>query len=121
MGFEKNKNGTEGFRFPLFHDGRMRVAAPIPAAIGRPDGYNYDDCSFYYWLRTPAAGSYTMSMYYNSDHKVGDNNGASFREMPVKAACGIRPALNLDSDTAVSDVPDKQGVYTLICGGVYGE
>jgi hypothetical protein len=117
MGFEKTKTGTEGFRFPLFNDGRMRVVAPTPAAIGKPDDYVYDDCSFYYWLRTPVLGSGSDAMVYNSDHKVGDYNGLSTGRSAVRAVSGIRPALNLDSGAAVSGAPDALGIYTLLFGG----
>ena len=116
MGFEKNKTGTEGFRFPLFNDPRMRVVAPTPAAIGKPDGYVYNDCSLFYWLRTPCFGSPTTAMIFNSDHKVGDYNAVSINPLPVSKVCGIRPALNLDSNLAVSEEPDALGIYTLLSG-----
>ena len=116
IGFEEIKTGIEGFRFPLFNDARMRVVAPTPAAIGKPDDYVYDDCSFWYWLRTPVAGSSTTAMVYNSDHKFGDYNAASTGQLPVRAISGIRPALNLDSGTAVSSEPDGSGVYSLLVG-----
>jgi len=114
MGFEKTKTGSEGFRFPLFNDARMRVVAPTPAAIGKPDDYVYDDCSLWYWLRTPVLGSSTMAMVFNSDHKFGDYNAVSTGQLPVRAISGIRPALNLNSGIAVSGEPDGSGVYTLL-------
>lgn len=117
MGFEKNKTGIEGFRFPLFNDARMRVIAPTPAALGKPDDYVWDDCSLFYWLRTPVLGSSILSMIYNSDHKFGDFNGSSMGQIPVRSVCGIRPALNLDSDARVSEEPDSLGIYNLMFGG----
>jgi len=116
MGFEKTRTGTEGFRLPLFSDARMRVVAPTPAAIGKPDDYVYDDCSFWYWLRTPISGSSTMAMVYNSDHRVGDYNSLSTGQSQVRSISGIRPALNLDSGVVVSNGPDALGVYTLLFG-----
>jgi len=117
LGFEKTKTGTEGFRFPLFNDARMRVTAPTPAAIGKPDDYVYDDCSFYYWLRTPIAGSSTMSMFYYAEHRMGDTNNMLTGVLPVRTINGIRPVLNIDSGALISAKPDKQGIYTLLFGG----
>lgn len=118
IGFEKLKNGVEGFRFPLFNDGRMRVAAPTYQAIGKPDTYVYDDCSLFYWLRTPFPGSHSKTMIYNSDHKLTDTNGMTVSPLAVKAVCGIRPVLNLVSSVTVTDKPDAEGIYTLLFGGV---
>jgi hypothetical protein len=117
MGFEKTKTGTEGFRFPLFNDARMRVVAPTPEAIGKPKDYVYDDCSFYYWLRTPIAGSSTMSMFFYADHRMGDTNCMLTGSFHARTVTGIRPAMNLDSKTRISDKPDKNGIYSLIFGG----
>ena len=123
LGFEEAQSVTEGFRFPLFNDGRMRVAAPTPAAIHRPADYVYDDCSMYYWVRTAARGSSSVCLLYDSDHRIGD-----FRSTPVgsrtpsglthaRSVSGIRPALNLDSNVSVSEKPDSNGVFTLVLGG----
>jgi hypothetical protein len=115
MGFETRTN--EGFRFPLFNDPRIRVVAPTPTAIHRPVDYIYNDCSFWYWLRTPVLGSTSMAMHYNSDHKIGDNNPSSAGQLPVRAISGIRPAMNLNSGIIVSREPDALGIYTLLFGG----
>jgi hypothetical protein len=113
MGFEKTKTGTEGFRFRLFNDARMRIAAPTPAAIDKPSDYIYDDCSFYYWLRTPVGGSSTMSMFYYAEHRMGDTNNMLTGILPARTINGIRPVLNLDSGIHVSPKPDASGIYTL--------
>lgn len=117
MGFEKTKTGTEGFRFRLFNDARMRVIAPTSGAMGKSEDHVYDDCSLFYWLRTPVLDSSILSMIYNSDHKFGDFNGSSTSQIPVRSVCGIRPAMNLDSSTQVSEEPDSLGIYKLIFGG----
>jgi hypothetical protein len=117
MGYEKDANGTEGFRLPLFNDARMRVVGLLPAAIGKPADYVYDNISIWYWLRTPAPGSSSSALVYNSDHKFGDYNPASTGQLPVNIINGIRPALNLESGTTVADTPDARGVYTLLFGG----
>jgi hypothetical protein len=120
LGFEDVQQVVEGFRFPLFHDGRMRAVAPTPAAIGKPADYVYDDCSFHYWLRTAARGSSSASLLYDSDHRVADSKGAPVGSMTfsgpthVSGVCGIRPALNLDSGVNVSEQPGMNGIYTLI-------
>ena len=121
MGFETVRTGDqgfryEGFRFPLFNDPRMRVVAPMPAAIGKPSDYIYDDCSIWYWLRTSGPGSRSVAMAYNSEHKRSDSNGTPTTLLPVWAICGIRPVLNLDSRVTVSDEPDALGIYTLLLG-----
>ena len=123
LGFEEAQPVTEGFRFPLFSDGRMRVAAPTPAAIRRPEDYVYDDCSMYYWLRTPVRGSSNMCLLYDSDHRIGDFKSTPISSRTpagptyVRSVCGIRPALNLDSGVTVSDKPDNDGIYTLVFKG----
>jgi hypothetical protein len=119
LGLEDAQSVVEGFRFPLFNDGRMRVVAPTPAAIGRPDDYVYDDCSLYYWLRTAERGSSTANFVYDSDHRIGDFKcSPASPRMPngpahVRGVCGIRPALNLDSSIVVSDQPDQNSIYTV--------
>jgi hypothetical protein len=120
LGFEDVQPVMEGFCFPLFHDGRMRAVAPTPTAIGKPSDYIYDDCSFFYWLRTAAPGSSSASLIYNSDHRSADFrgapiSGASFSgPTHVNGVCGIRPALNLDSGVTVSDQAETSGIYSLI-------
>lgn len=121
MGFEKQMNGVEGFRFPLFNDGRFRVVAPTNRALRKQDDYVYDDCSFFYWLRTPAPGSKSRCMIYASDHKITDQNGSSMASVPVNVVCGVRPVLNFDSDAAISTEPDENGVYDLLLGGEQNE
>ena len=116
IGLEHSKNSAEGFRFSLFNDGRMRVVAPIPAAVGQPADYVYDDCSLFYWLRTPAPGSSDAAMIYNAEHRNGDTNGSPTGRLPARAICGVRPALNIESGLSVSDEPDMYGVYSLILG-----
>ena len=120
LGFEDVQPVVEGFRFPLFHDGRMRAVAPTLAAIGKPDDYVYEGCSFYYWLRTAVRGSATASLLYDSDHRAADYKSAPVGGFTfsgpahVCGVSGIRPALNLDSGVRVSDGADANGVYTLI-------
>ena len=120
LGLEDAQSVVEGFRFPLFNDGRMRVVAPTPAAIGKPAGYVYDDCSLYYWLRTAVRGSSTASFIYDSDHRIGDFKSCPVSpRMPngpahVRGVCGIRPALNLDSAVRVSAQPEASSIYSLI-------
>jgi hypothetical protein len=120
LGLEEAQAVVEGFRFPLFNDGRMRVVAPTAAAIGKPADYVYDDCSLYYWLRTAVRGSSTASFIYDSDHRIGDYKCSPVSpRMPngpahVRGVCGIRPALNLNSGVTVSKEPDGNGIYTLV-------
>jgi hypothetical protein len=127
LGFEEAQTMQEGFRFSLFNDGRMRVVAPTPAAIGRPSDYVYDDCSIYYWLRTPAPGTTNACYIYDSDHRVIDFKGTPLSTRTpsgltyVNSVCGIRPALNLDPGVTVTNEPDVDGIYTLLYpGGIYG-
>jgi len=123
LGFEEAQTMQEGFRLSLFNDGRMRVVAPTPAAIGKPDDYAYDGVSIYYWLRTPAPGSTNASYIYDSDHRVIDFKGTPLSTRTpsgvtyVNSVCGIRPALHLNPSIAVTDEPDVDGIYTLICSG----
>jgi len=123
IGFEEAQTMQEGFRFSLFNDGRMRVVAPTPAAIGKPDGYVYDGGSIYYWLRTPAPGSANVAYVYDSDHRVIDFKGTPLSSRTpsgftyVNSVCGIRPALNLDPGVTVADEPDADGIYNLLYPG----
>ena len=118
MGFEQTKSGSEGFRFRLFNDPRMRVVAPTAHAMGRSSDVAYDDCALWYWLRTPVAGSSSTAMVYPAETRFGDINLMNTWPMPVRAISGIRPALNLNSGVAVCDKPDAHGVYSLLFGGV---
>lgn len=121
MGFEKQMNGVEGFRLPLFNEGRFRVVAPTNSALRKPDDYVYDDCSFFYWLRTPFPGSKSKCFIYASDHKITDQNGSSMAAVPAFVVCGVRPVMNVDSSIAISPEPDKFGVFNLLLGGDYCE
>lgn len=114
IGFEFASLCPEGFRYGLFADGRMKVCAPTPAAIKRESGYIYDDCSFFYWLRSPIAGKRGAAAIYYSDHKMGDNGRNATSQLPARSICGIRPAANIRPDVPVSGTPDAQGVYSLI-------
>ena len=116
MGFEKQMNGVEGFRFRLFNDARYRVVAPTNSVLRKPEDYIYDDCSFFYWLRTPVPGSKSKCWVWASEHKLTDQNGSSLAPVPVNVVCGVRPALNLDSAVGIS-VPDENGIYDLLLGG----
>ena len=106
----------EGFRYGLFADGRMRACAPTPVAIKRDSGYVYNDCSLFYWLRSPAAGTRGFASIYYSDHKMAtaDMNMNATSQLPVRSICGIRPAMNIDSTIQVTDKPDQGGAHSFI-------
>jgi len=114
LGFEYISLCPEGFRYGLFSDGRMRVCAPTAAAIKREEGYVYDDCGFYYWLRTPIAGMRGFAAIYQSDHKMGDYSRNATSRLPVRSICGVRPATNIRSDVNVTENPDQDSVYSFV-------
>lgn len=107
---------NEGSRLRLFLDARMRMCAPENAAIGRGADFVYKQSALTWWLRSPMADTGSMGKIFNAEHKFGDVAPIAMTIAPVCTVAGIRPALNLRSDTAIGP-RDDTGVYALEFGG----
>ena len=105
-----NENGVvEGIPFSIFNSDTARRAYPTTEAVSK--NYYTDtnlkaDLPWYWWLRTPNAGSSHSARNVNSSGSL--NNNSAFI-----GYYGVRPALNLPSDILVSDVPDSDGAYVI--------
>jgi len=118
LGYEDLRFGNEGSRIRLFNEPRMRVAVPTGRALGRGPEYVYNDIAFCYFLRTRLNGaSKNQFMVFASEHKVGDVNNVVLKGGYARSVNGIRPALCIKSDTAVTDTADENGVYTFVFQG----
>ncbi|MDR2513873.1 MAG: DUF6273 domain-containing protein [Christensenellaceae bacterium] len=111
VGFDAKRtdDNDEGEMFPLFADFLMRIAAPTAEAVEtasyQPRSFNPRE-SWWYWLRSP----YATNSYYV---RYVSASGAELRVGAYDGVSGLRPALLLKSDIAVSDEPDANGVYWI--------
>ena len=105
-----DENGiAEGSLFSKFSSDTARQAYPTAEAITNSE-YTSDSLTviypWYWWLRTPNAGSSVYVRYVNSSGALGNN-------FAFHGRWGVRPALNLSSDILVSDTTDADGAYTI--------
>lgn len=113
-GFNFDQFGDEGTKIELFNDPRMRYVSPVPAAIGKPSDHVYIDAAWWYWLRTPLPFHHAMSMRMTMGHRGGSENHCIYSHSNPCNAEGIRPACNIDSNIALHEIPDENGIYTLL-------
>ena len=106
-----SENGiSEGSKLALFSDNNSRRAMPTAQAVSNSE-YTASSLSasqyWYYLLRSP----YSSSAY---DVRHVYSGGSLNSYDACIGYIGVRPALNLSSDTLVSDSPDSEGYYTII-------
>lgn len=106
-----NENGiAEGTPFSFFSSDAARQAYPTAEAVSNSEYTNTSlnaSQPWYWWLRTPHAGSADYARYvYSSGTLAIDNAFNGYH--------GVRPALNLPSDISVSDTADTDGAYIIV-------
>lgn len=111
VGLANENNIAEGSKYMLFSDNNSRIAKPTAEAVSKS---TYSNSSFnvnsawYWWLRSPYAGSSYIARYVYTDGSLGHNDNA------YNGDYGVRPACAISSSALVSDSPDTDGAYTLI-------
>lgn len=102
---------AEGKEIPFFNGNSSRLKKPTQQAIDNTTFTNTDlaaSKTWYWWLRTPVVDS---AVHVRS---VG-NDGTRYSNFPYSGDfVGLAPALNLPSDTLVSDTPNAEGHYEII-------
>lgn len=106
-----NENGiAEGTPFSIFNSDSARQAYPTSEAVSNSkytsSSLNTSQ-SWYWWLRTPYAGS-------SSEARSVYSSGALSSGSACGGDIGVRPALNLPSDILVSDTADTDGAYVIV-------
>lgn len=106
-----NENGVaEGKLLPLFNSDASRQASLTQEAVSKSEYTNTglkSGSPWYWWLRTPFAGNSRSSRY------AGSSGALSYGDA-YYGDSGVRPALNLNSTTLVSQTPDSDGAYTIL-------
>ncbi len=106
-----NENGVaEGLKWDLFSDNNSRKAYPTAEAVSRSEytsGSLNASSPWHWWLRTPNAGYSRSARNVSKDGTLNHNRayGGNY---------GVRPALELDSTTLVSESPDVDGAYIIV-------
>lgn len=111
VGLTNENSIAEGKLMSLFSTAANRIAKPTATAVSKSEYKDttnlLDSKAWYYWLRTPSAS-------YSSDARYVNLNGSLSGSSACGGYNGVRPAINITSTIAVSDVPDTDGAYTLI-------
>lgn len=106
-----SENGiAEGSVLAMFSDANSRKCMPTAQAVSKSE-YTHSNLNasspWYWWVRSPIAGSGYNARYVITDGTLNNNNA-------YYGCGGVRPALNLSSEILVSDTPDSEGYYTII-------
>lgn len=111
VGLANENSVVEGKLLAMFSNDASRVAYPTTEAVTKSE---YKDTTnlvaskpWYYWLRSPNAGSSFLARYVYSSGALSYNSA-------YYGYNGVRPALNLSSDILVSDTTDADGAYTIV-------
>ena len=110
VGLPKENGIEDGKLMPLFSTASNRIAKPTSGAVNN-SGYKDDTLKentvWRYWLRNP---------YFNSAYntRVAYTDGSLYYSSAYDSTYGVRPALNLPSDTIVSETVDSNDAYSLI-------
>jgi len=107
----RNENGiAEGSKWDLFSDSNSRKAYPTAEAVSKSEytsGSLNTSSPWYWWLRTPYAGDAYYARNVHTDGTLG-------LMYACNGSMGVRPALELDSGTLVSNTTDADGCYTIL-------
>lgn len=110
VGLGNEGGNTEGEAISFFKDDTARRKKPTQQAISNT---SYTDSNltttkpWRWWLRSPDRNTVGSVRHVNSD-------GTLFSKYAYSIQNGVAPALNLPSDTPVSNVPNAQGHYEIM-------
>lgn len=109
VGLANENSVAEGTVWSYFNSATRRQCKPTAEAVSKSE---YTDSSlnassaWYWWLRTPYAGSANYARLVYTDGGLGNNSA-------YRGDRGVRPALELASTNLVSDSTDTDGAYIL--------
>ena len=109
VGLANENSVAEGTVWSYFNSATRRQCKPTAEAVSKSEYTNSSlnaSSAWYWWLRTPNAGSANHARFVNTDGRLG-NNCAYYGNR------GVRPALELASTNLVSDSTDTDGAYIL--------
>lgn len=109
VGLSNENSVAEGTLWPYFNSASRRQCYPTSEAVSKSE-YTSSSLSassyWYWWLRTPNAGSaYSARRVYT--------DGSLYYHNAYHGNYGVRPALYLGSSNLVSDSTDTDGAYIL--------
>lgn len=109
VGLGSNGNIDEGSRLNLFSDDNSRLCYPTNKAVINSD-YSYSGLSI-----TKPWNYSLRSLFINDSYSIRavNKDGTLTGSLPSEGDVGIRPTVNLNSDSFVSDYPDSNGYYIL--------
>ncbi len=110
VGLGNENDIAEGTPFTIFNSDASRISYATAQCIANTLSSSKpadDSTGWYWWLRTPYAGSSFYARYVGSVGTLNDHYA-------YHGSSGVRPALNLVSDILVSDLPDEDGAYTVV-------
>lgn len=109
VGLANENSVAEGTVWSYFNSATRRQCKPTAEAVSKSEYTNSSlnaSSAWYWWLRTPYAGSADFARFVGADGSL-NNNGA------YVGYGGVRPALELASTNLVSDSTDTDGAYIL--------
>lgn len=110
VGLANENSVAEGSLYALFNTASERIAYPTAQAVSKSE---YSDSNlaaskpWYWWLRTPSAGSSFFARRVYTDGALNGNAADS-------GNVGVRPACVVSSSLFISDTADTDGAYTII-------
>ena len=110
VGLANENNIVEGSIYSLFNTSSNRIAYPTAEAVSKSEYTNSNLVSskaWYWWLRTPYAGSSLNARNVYADGTLGGNTA-------YNGNFGVRPACCVPSSIYVSDEAGSDGVYTIV-------
>ena len=109
VGLANENSVAEGTVWSYFNSATRRQCKPTAEAVSKSEYTNSSlnaSSAWYWWLRTPYAGSARHARLVFSDGSLHYNRA-------YNGSGGVRPALELASTNLVSDSTDTDGAYIL--------
>lgn len=109
VGLANENSVAEGTVWSYFNSATRRQCKPTAEAVSKSEYTNSSlnaSSAWYWWLRTPYAGSANRARGVNTGGSLGSYGAC-------RGHNGVRPALELASTNLVSDSTDTDGAYIL--------